>query len=292
MSRSNVNETIPREQFTSIGAIFFFLAAVIVVLYLMFAKEDLLEEVTHQVKPSMVTVEYLEELISIYPKDISLKLALVQELIRLYEIPRAKALIQELPNTLSKINAERKQWLEYRLDYAEYSSLTDSNPLKQQAKAHLIHAISQLNNSSLTTTQILDLAESALAVKEIALVKAIYPKLDSVKHELSVGEYVQAAKLALAVGEYEQSSNYFFKAQTLSPELSLKREYFRLGVNALQQGNMVQHALEKAEEKVVGLPLDRETSMMLVRLALAANQPNVAEKYIQRILKLQKVNTQ
>ena len=83
LSGSLAKDSIKRERFASLWTVFVFVVGVLVVLALFFPKDDLLEQISFELKPSHLTFSYLNNLLAIYPDSRHLKLLLIEQQIGL-----------------------------------------------------------------------------------------------------------------------------------------------------------------------------------------------------------------
>jgi hypothetical protein len=95
-----------------------------------------------------------------------------------------------------------------------------------------------------------------------------------------------AAAAALGQGNYRIAAEFLFGAQARAASRELKRNYFLRALAALQSGNLLREALEAAEKHLGELADDEEVLQVLVRLALAANDPARAERYVRALLRM------
>jgi hypothetical protein len=77
-----------------------------------------------------------------------------------------------------------------------------------------------------------------------------------------------------------------FEAQARAKNLYEQRTLFLQALQTLQAGNLLDEALAEAERHGGKLLDDAEVLRYLTRLALAANKPDIAAKYVERLLKL------
>jgi len=96
----------------------------------------------------------------------------------------------------------------------------------------------------------------------------------------------QLAGIALAGGNYRDSAQALFDAQARAKNLYEQRTLFLQALQTLQSGNLLDEALAEAERRGGKLLDDAEVLRYLTKLALAAGKPEVAAKYVERLLKL------
>lgn len=96
----------------------------------------------------------------------------------------------------------------------------------------------------------------------------------------------QLAGIALAGGNYRDSAQALFDAQARAKNLYEQRTLFLQALQTLQSGNLLDEALAEAEHRGGKLLDDAEVLRYLTKLALAAGKPELAAKYVERLLKL------
>src|SRR5947209_153110 len=122
-SPSLAHNDIQRERFASKFTIGLLMSAVTIVLVLFFPKSDILGDIFQQPNPSIVTVEYLSNLLVIYPNDTKLRLLLVKEYIYLNEIGKAELELKHIPYLTDRNMRWRQEWLQYLLHRAKVWSM-------------------------------------------------------------------------------------------------------------------------------------------------------------------------
>jgi len=130
-----------------------------------------------------------------------------------------------------------------------------------------------------------DLATTARAVNALKPAQAFYralAKSDPARAELW---NAQAASAALAGGDYQQAAEALFSAQARATDPAEQRRLFLAGLKTLQSGNLLDQALAQAEQRGGKLLDNAEVLRYLTRLALAANRPEQAARYVERLLR-------
>ncbi len=96
----------------------------------------------------------------------------------------------------------------------------------------------------------------------------------------------QAAVHPAPVGaaQYRADAATAFAAMATAPTIAQRRVWFLRGVRTLQAGNLVQEALQEGERHLGLLANDRETLIVMTRIALAANRPDKAQRFIEQAL--------
>jgi len=99
--------------------------------------------------------------------------------------------------------------------------------------------------------------------------------------------YEQAATLAMQQDDYLMSSDLYFRAENSSRNFKDKKNEFLNAMHTLQAGNNLDRALTQGELQIQNLTSDSEVLVLMVKLARAAGQTKVAEKYVQILVKPQ-----
>ena len=98
--------------------------------------------------------------------------------------------------------------------------------------------------------------------------------------------YERAARQALAVSDYASCAEFYLLARKATTDPQQAKRLFLAAVRALQSGNQPLAALELAEREVGALIDDPEILFFLTELARSAGRPDVADRYIRRLLRL------
>ncbi len=130
--------------------------------------------------------------------------------------------------------------------------------------------------------ELMRIAGYARSAKDGALRAAVYSRLAALERDPVW--FAQAARAMLAEGDYRLSAQFWFAARKLAPTRDKAREYFLEGLRTLQAGNMQAESVVAADAQIGDLASDDETGLFVVRLALAAGRPDVAERWMKRVL--------
>ncbi len=239
-------------------------------------------------KPSAVSISYLQNAVKNNPTDADLRVSLAQQQFQLGQVEEAKKTITPYINDRPNSNFEwRILWLYYKILTVEAFQLKEHNPQRKEKEALLRSLQNVLIHSPLLTSkELLELADSALAFDRPDLADLIYQKINLQGENQSVAFYAKAGKVALYVKNYQGSANYFLMAMKKSTSLDKKRLYYTKALDSLRAGGTESKALEFAQKNIDGLEKDKNTLMYLAKLALGAGQQKVAEQYINQLLQL------
>lgn len=288
ISKSLVNQT--RHRFARPHTILLLLVLVSTILWVFFPQDELLQDLNQNHQPSMVTVNYLENLLLLYPEYTKLRLSLVKQLVNLHQYNQAKYYLSYLnTKSLETSQADSTRWLQYQIQ--EGLIETSKVSLKQQLarkKQQLTKLMTGLQTTQLSLNALSDLALDAAAINETQLAKVFYLRLLNSNLPARARTYERGARAALSMQDYQNSSRLFFKAQQYSHTLTQQRGMFMAGIRSLQAGNFVKQAIDVAELHLGDLQADRATLIFLTKVALAADKPHIAQDYIKAAIKLPK----
>lgn len=280
------HEEYQRYRFAPPSHILGFVLLVCFTLVVFFPKETLLRQVKLAKKPSVLTANYLHNILVAYPEKNLLRLLLIEQRIKLGQLAKAQKELDYLfsSNAPEKIQ-DKGHWLSYEIIRARMYATTKPERRKQyqQQLSKSIHALSTAN---LTPNQLLQLANDAAGINQAALTRKIYQKLSKMKHHTNSNWFQQSALIAMQVGDYNNAAEFYFLAQRYSKKISQQRRYFMAGLRSLQQSNQMVLAIKAAQKHVANLRHDKATLLFLTRLALAANRPKLAQNYITQALQL------
>ncbi|WP_035883258.1 tetratricopeptide repeat protein [Cupriavidus metallidurans] len=280
-----------RERLLPPALVLTFTAIVGVGLALMFPRETLRERLLGQGRAvDGLTVAYLEAWSRVAPNDTNFMSVLAEQYARSGRLDDAETMLERM--LAVKGQDLTGQILRTRIEIAQqraYAAQPDSPEraerlammnglLKDATTPEMLRAWSVADLQTLAT-QSRQVGNAAAAVK-------LFREL-SVRDPANVDFYNrQLAGIALAGGNYRDSARALFEAQARAKNLYEQRTLFLQALQTLQAGNLLDEALAEAERNGGKLLDDAEVLRYLTRLALAANKPDIAAKYVERLLKL------
>jgi|GEM_PF-342232 len=280
-----------RERLLPPALVLTFTAMVGVGLALMFPRETLRERLLGQGRTvDGLTVAYLEAWSRVAPNDTSFMSVLAEQYARSGRLDDAEKMLermmavqgQDLTGQILRTRIEITQQRAYAAqpDSAERAErLALMKDLLRQATAGTTMGRWSLADLQTLATQSRQIGDAdAASVLFRALGKRDPANLDFYNRQL--------ASIALAGGNYRDSAQALFDAQARSKNLYEQRTLFLQALQTLQSGNLLDEALAEAERRGGKLLEDPEVLRYLTKLALAANKPDVAAKYVERLLKL------
>ena len=177
------------------------------------------------------------------------------------------------------------QWLQYRIIRSKTYATVEGSPARKKLSPVLYKHVKDMAKTQLPPFRTIMVLEDALYLKDKPLARKLYKGLDKEAAFENPEVYAQMGRVALALGDYQQSGEFYFKAQAQVGARDKKRKYFIAGLKSLQQGNLLNKAIKEAESRVGDLINDQDTLFFLTKLALAANKPALAERYIKQAIK-------
>ncbi|KDP85247.1 hypothetical protein CF70_014910 [Cupriavidus sp. SK-3] len=184
----------------------------------------------------------------------------------------------ELPNQILRTRIEITQ-------QRAFAALPEA-PEREQYIERLAGLLDQALPMQWGRTDLEELATTARSINALKPAQHFYralAKSDPARAELWSA---QAASAALASGDYRQAADALFAAQALATDPAEQRRLFLAALKTLQSGNDLDKALAQAEQHGGKLLDNAEVLRYLTKLALAANRPELAARYVQRLLRL------
>lgn len=113
----------------------------------------------------------------------------------------------------------------------------------------------------------------------------MYARLLISSHHQSDDWYQRVSQLYLADGHYREAANLYFQALPYAASTEQRRHRFLTGLGILQSGNLLEESLLASEIHLGSLVSDVPTLRYLVKLSQASNRLDLAEKYVNLLLK-------
>jgi len=274
-----------KTQFAAPQLIIGFIIVALLLLFFFFPKQELLTRIEKQRTADRVARIYIQNLVALYPNNQSLKLIGADQDIQFGEL--ASAIKQVLPLVTqqpSSPNDWKALWLYYQIIRTETYALPEVSDARAKGLVKMQGLLATLTKHFFTSSETLILANDAIALGKPDMAIMLYKNIARTKPEASDVLYTEGAKFALSQGEYQLSADLYFITEQHSQTIAAKRQNFIAGLKSLQSGNLLNDALLAAEKYLGELSNDRTTLVFLTKLALAANQPALAEVYIKRAL--------
>tara|TARA_B100000989_G_scaffold296120_1_gene278613 strand:+ start:2986 stop:3945 length:960 start_codon:yes stop_codon:yes gene_type:complete len=273
------------EPFVSIGQIAAFFVAVIVVFVLLFPRYSIWQQVTAEVKADPVTENYLANMIRSYPNDDRLRIQLALQQVGLGHYDDAKEtvspLLQKATDPLIK---NQVVWVYYLIQYDQTLAMPKDSEQYATAMNALRNQLRNLAQQNLTPHQLGILGRDALSISEPQLAVHFYSQLFQYPYYRNLNWLVIAAKAALSIGAYQQSASFYLAAEKLTNNMDMKRFYLVEALNSLRAGNLLNEALDIVDVYYSTPVANDDILIPAAQIAIAADEPSRADKYLQKIL--------
>ncbi|SOZ08718.1 tetratricopeptide repeat protein [Cupriavidus taiwanensis] len=264
-----------------------FTAIVGIGLALMFPRETLRERLLGQGRTiDGLTMAYLEAWWKVTPDDPAFMGVLAEQYARTGRLEEAQAMLERM-QAVQGIDLSG-QVLRTRIEIAQQRAWA-AQPGTAEREQNLVALRSLLDQAAgrrWTLSDLQALATQARQAGADAAMRRFYTALASQDRQNAAFWNRQLADMAIAGGDYRDAANALFAQQAAATTLAERRALFLKAVQTLQSGNLLDEALAQAERHGGTLLDDPEVLRYLTRLALAANKPEQASRYVERLLKV------
>ncbi len=235
-------------------------------LVLLYPREQLLERLSKAPRNDPLTTGYLVNLHRVEPGDANAALMLAEARIAQGERAQALALLAPIERADDPVLRRRAMLL--------HASVLASADLG----AYLRNRIGE----QWSRGELLTIAALGATTGDAALRAQVYTRLAATERDPLW--FARTAEQMLGEGDYRLSAQLWFAARKHASAKNEAREYFLAGVRTLQSGNLLAEAIEAAERNLGDLADDEQTMLAVVRLALAAGRPDIAQRHMKRLI--------
>lgn len=260
-------------------------------LVLVFPYRSLEEQLAREArKPDGLQTAYLQAWLEVRPDRHRLRYLFARQLLDAGEFALARQQLAALQKSGDGKLAARVLLLDLDLGIAELGTLAEGSPKRAEQLQALRARLNRLAATEMTgadgeNTET-ELATRALAVGADVAALLWFERLLDRRAHLPAPAWEEAARRVLGLGEAQLAARLFFAAQAASGARGDQRRNFLAALRALQGAGQYALALQEAEARLGTLGEDTETLEFLTRLALAANRPDVAQKYAVKLLRI------
>ncbi|CAG9168624.1 hypothetical protein LMG23992_01223 [Cupriavidus laharis] len=289
MSGNESKSTAPveRERLLPPALVLTFTAMVGIGLALMFPRETLRERLLGQGRAvDGLTVAYLEAWWRVVPDDTGFMSVLAEQYARSGRLEDAEAMLARM-QAVQGVDLSG-QILRTQIDIAQQRAYAEP-PESAQREQYLSRMRELMGQAVTRDWPLADLQQLATQARQINAADAaahFYRKLAQADRGHAEFWNRQLAEIALAGGDYRASARALFEQQARATSLADQRSLFLKALQTLQAGNLLDEALAEAERRGGKLLDDPETLRYLTKLALAANRPDLASRYVERLMRL------
>jgi polysaccharide biosynthesis protein PelB len=278
-----------RARILSTGGLLVVAAMVLVVLVMLYPRQQLLDRLRAEPRNDELSVSYLANLLSSEPDNDDLRMLLAERHFALKQADRAEAVLQPLLGRPSGHEAVRLRVskLAYSLLELRANAATPGSAPALTLREQLIAGLQERLTLPWSTPDLLLFARKATALEQLALAQRFHSLIRFDADGDRAPWFEEAVRTAIWAQDYTGAATLHQRAMDLAPSLERKRHHLREALRILQSGNLLGQALALAQAHTSVVGDDRALLDYLTRLALAANQPAVAEGYARRLLQMQ-----
>lgn len=263
-------------------------ACTLALLVLLYPRQDL-EHRIWEAEDSALSENYLQNLLRSDPDSPRLHLVLARREVRLNKLAAARQTLQVTLNSTDENLRRDAQWVLFEINEAELQRIKSGNPLlANKLRDTLRHQIRELATYTWPREQQLELAQKASRYGDRDLGQQLFRKLvqgiNSPKESTRL--FAEAAQEGLAQGDYQGAAAFYLEARKNTDDPQQARSYFHAALKALQSGNQPLAAIELGDREIGVLIDDPDTLWLMTQLARAAGRPDIADRYVRRLLRL------
>ena len=236
-------------------------------LLVLYPQRELLERIVKARQDDPLTVQYLVNLNRVEPGDAQTALLLAAARL-------AQGRSSEVLRLVASLESAADPVVRRRALLMHAAALPDAKARAAFIATHM--------NEEWAREDLMQVAGLAAAAGDAALRGSVYARLAIAERDPKWFE--QTARAMLGAGDYRLSAQLWFGARTRAADRDSARAYYLEGLRTLQSGNLLAEAIAVAETELGDLANDEETILAVVKLALAAGRPDVAERWMKRML--------
>jgi polysaccharide biosynthesis protein PelB len=265
-------------------------ALVAMMLVLAFPREKLEARLLGGGNVDELTIAYLEAWLRVEPDNADVLSELTREYLKGQRVADAGPILARLSQ--SRDPAARQSALAIRISLAQQRlySLKADDPTRDARIRELDAQLREAVPYRWDNEQLRMLAQQARALNDNELAGRYYTELVQSDPAHSGDWLVALAQTQLGSKQYRAAARAWFDAQDRATSRDQRRAMFIAGLHALQSGNDLTAAMQAANTHLGDLADDPETLRYLATLALAAGRPDLAERYVKRLLKMSAVS--
>ena len=277
-----------RERFASPFIVLLVVGSGLAMLVAMYPEKEIINMFGMDREPSPAVQRYLEALVRIRPEDPLLRIELARIYVRVGCPSRAIEITGPLDRKkLTADDWKRVESLRYQAALQDLYFVSPEEPAWKVSQSYYAAQVDSRIKGGAGRTELGAILADAEMVGDMQTVRRIEALIGSAGPQgMKSGdmEADRAAGIPLASGDYRGAASAYLSFIPKRQALHEKRRLFTAALSALQSGNQLHEALRLAESQIGVLADDRETLVFVTRLALAANRPEVAQKYVRKAL--------
>lgn len=231
-------------------------------------------------------IEYLRLWLRVRPEEHGLRMLLARQLAEIGDYAGARAELRALPRHTDPQAAARMALLELDIGLREAHALAHDDARRERLLAELRAQLDAMTRTAWPASMEVELAERAAQAGAFDAAAFWHERLLARDVQLSANAWEAAARRMAALGASELAARLYFRAQSVATRRDEKRRLFVAALRTLEGAGLYDAALAAAEVQLGVLGNDTATLEFLTRFALAANRPDVAQRYATRLLRL------
>ncbi|MEW5881151.1 MAG: tetratricopeptide repeat protein [Pseudomonadota bacterium] len=231
-------------------------------------------------------IEYLRLWLRARPDEHGLRMLLARQLAEIGDYAGARAELRALPRDADPQAAARMALLEIDIGLREAYALALDDPRRERLLAELREQLDAMTRTAWPPSIEIELAERAAQAGAFDAAAFWHERLLARDAQLSANAWEAAARRMAALGAPELAARLYFRAQSVAARGDEKRRLFVAALRTLAGAGLYDAALAAAEVQLGVLGNDTATLEFLTRFALAANRPDIAQRYATRLLRL------
>jgi protein involved in temperature-dependent protein secretion len=237
-------------------------------------------------RPDALQIAYLETWLAVRPERAQLRYLLAQQLVAAGDFARARLHLRHLAEGADTPLRLRAELLDIDIALRELEAMTLGHPERPAREMALRERFGTLLARDVPTELGLELAQRAVQVGAGGAAIDWFERLLARRPALSANGWEVIARQVLQLGEHDLAARLLMQAREVAPNLAEQRRLFIAALRALQAASRFDEALALAERHLGALAGDTATLEYLTRLALAANRPDIAQRYAILMLKI------
>jgi hypothetical protein len=254
-------------------------AAVLLIFYAAWPRGGLRERMLASTTPSELSVAYLEAWLRVQPANPEFLALLGEQYAHLGRLDDALHVAERMDALNSEPMHRKATLLRLSIAGQETFAIPPDDPRRAAALAKLRAQLMVAASLTWPTPDLESLAQRAASADAPQLAMQLYERLveqDPARHR---HWNAQVSRFALFVGDYRHAADAWFREQAAAATPDEQRRDFLAGIRALQSGNLLNEALAAADQHIGALADDRDTLIVLLNLARAANRPDLSDRY-------------
>jgi hypothetical protein len=292
MSAAGMRRRAARPRVVSTWLVLVLAGAVLLTFYATFTRGGLRQRMTSTAVPSDVSVAYLEAWLRVRPNDEEFLSMLGTQYVNLGQLDDAEHIAGRM-DALQSADIHREATL-LRMSIAEQRAfaLPLDDPRRAAAMAGLRERTLAAASLPWPNDGLQALAQRAVTIDDPELAMQLYGRLAAQDPAHRTRWDAQVARFALQIGDYRHAADSWFRQEAAAKTLAEQRRCFIEGIETLQSGNLLDDALQAADEHAGELVGDKDTLVVLLNLARAAHRPDLVERYAKSLARYASVRGQ